>query len=487
MQFITTEFFVFFLIVLFPAIFLKKFNRLYTLYLLIAGLVFYYFFGLNGLIILLVNLLINFLLLKLLSIVENSFLRKLLLFISVLTNIVFLGYFKYTNFIGDTLSDVLNANKINGINFDIEIFAPVGISFYTFRVISHLVDVYRKQVEVKSVFHYALYVTFFPQILSGPIMKAREFYEGLSNVNIYEYSDARIIILVLGGLIKKLVIASYLWDFTQGAFSTPQSYSSIDLIIASIAYACLIYTDFSGYSDISIALSNLLGFPVNKNFNMPYRAIGLKDFWSRWHISLSSWLKDYVYIPLGGSRHGKFIKYLNLLIVMFVSGLWHGAGLTFIVWGLLHGFGSIVSHIIEDLVSLIKKINLDKVRKYYIFDFFIFIIKNISYVTGWAMTFIFVNITWIFFNSKSLDSAINYISGVINSNISNVTLFNYTLFSVIAIVLVFNFIGNIFVKYSELVLLRLRLWVKLILIVLLVYVILSLGPDIVPPFIYFNF
>jgi hypothetical protein len=172
---------------------------------------------------------------------------------------------------------------------------------------------------------------------------------------------------------------------------------------------------------------------------------------------------------------------------MFISGIWHGAGLTFVVWGLLHGLGSILSHIIEDIVNSIRKINLKKIRRFYIIDFFIFVFKSFFYILGWSLTFIFINITWIFFNSRSIESAMNYLNGILHSNVASITLVNYTLFAVIFIVLLFNFIGDWVFKYSEQILIRLRLWVKLIIVIVLVYFILSLGPDIVPPFIYFNF
>ncbi|HMS41269.1 MAG TPA: MBOAT family O-acyltransferase, partial [Pyrinomonadaceae bacterium] len=192
------------------------------------------------------------------------------------------------------------------------ILIPVGISFYTFRNISHLVDCYRKELPIPSFIDFANYVAFFPQIMSGPIVRAKDFYPYLHEPRKFQYSSGLIITLILSGLIKKYVLASYLYDFSSAPFTSPTNYSSLDLVMAALAYTMMIFVDFSGYSDFAIAFSNLLGFNVLPNFNSPYRAIGLKDFWARWHISLSTWLKDYVYIPLGGSRKGTARKYLNI-------------------------------------------------------------------------------------------------------------------------------------------------------------------------------
>lgn len=346
MQFITSQFFLFFVGIFVIAILLKENKKYYRIFLLLVSLAFYLFFGVRFFAVLLLNIFLNYLLLKTLE----RFGKKILVF-SVILNVLFLAVFKYYNFGIDTFFQVLNQLNITADMTVLRILIPVGISFYTFRNISHLVDCYRKELPVPTLIDYANYIAFFPQIMSGPIVRAKDFYTYLNEPYLFTYSQGRIITLILSGLLKKYVIASYLFDYASAPFASPANYSSLDLVMAAFAYSIMIFVDFSGYSDFAIAISNLLGFHVNRNFLSPYSSIGLKDFWNRWHISLSAWLRDYVYIPLGGSRKGTARKYLNIILTMFISGLWHGAGLTFIVWGLLHGIGSVVSHLIADKMN----------------------------------------------------------------------------------------------------------------------------------------
>lgn len=470
MQFITLEFFVFFLLVMFFAILFKANRKIYTVYLFGVSLIFYYGFGANNFFILLISVIANYILLYRIDSARSQNDKRAAFIIAIILNIIFLVFFKYTNFLSNSVMEIANQIGVKGFVIDLEVLAPIGISFYTFRVISHIVDLYKNKVELPDLTSYATYVTFFPQILSGPISRPLEFYESLSNIKHAVYRDSEIIVLVLSGLIKKLVIASYLWEFTQGPFTSPQTYSSIDLVFAALAYSCMIYTDFSGYSDISIAISKLLGFDVQANFKSPYRSIGLKEFWSRWHISLSSWLKDYVYIPLGGNRGGTFKKYLNIFLTMLISGLWHGAGVTFIVWGALHGIGSLVTHFVSDYVIKGREVN-SKILRFF----------------GWLITFVFVTFAWIFFNSRTLDSALDFIKGIFTSGITENVVVTARLILVIFIVIYFNFIGGKFGTYMKNFIEELRTPAKFIFVLLLLYVIIKLGPDLIPPFIYFSF
>ncbi len=512
MQFVTFQFFVFFLGLFLAAVFLKDNKRLYPLLLLLASLSFYLFFGINFFIIFLLNIGCNYLLLKA---VEKH--GKKTLVVSVVLNVLFLAAFKYYNFGIDTFLQTLN---LLGIPADINvlrILIPVGISFYTFRNISHLVDCYRKELPIPSFIDYANYVAFFPQIMSGPIVRAKDFYPYLHEPRKFQYSSGLIITLILSGLIKKYVLASYLYDFSSAPFTSPTNYSSLDLVMAALAYTMMIFVDFSGYSDFAIAFSNLLGFNVMPNFNSPYRAIGLKDFWARWHISLSSWLKDYVYIPLGGSRKGTARKYLNIIITMFISGLWHGAGLTFVVWGLLHGIGSVISHLISDFFSRRSAPKIETANTE-IFDNSaseknLFadadekefdnevenLLENIepqetsnksSFVLnfiGWLVTFVYVAFAWIFFTASSIGNALSFIGSMFVSTVAENKIFNFRLLFVLGIVLLFNFIGEkTFYKciaFFE----RLPFVWRIPVVIVAVYLILQLGPETVPPFIYFNF
>ena len=470
MQFITLDFFVFFALVLLFAILFKANRKIYTVYLFGVSLLFYYGFGAENFFILLISIIINYFLLYRIDKEKSYQKRKAALIIALIVNIVFLVFFKYTNFLSNSLMAIASQVGIKGFVIDLEVLAPIGISFYTFRVISHLVDLYKGKVELPDFTSFATYVTFFPQILSGPISRPLEFYQSLSNIKHATYRDSEVIVLVLSGLVKKLVIASFLWDFTQGPFTSPQTYSSLDLVFAALAYSCMIYTDFSGYSDISIAISKLLGFDVNANFKSPYRSIGLKEFWARWHISLSSWLKDYVYIPLGGNRGGIAKKYLNIFLTMLISGLWHGAGLTFIVWGALHGIGSVATHLINDFIIKGREVK-SKILKF----------------LGWLVTFGFVTFAWIFFNSRTLDAALIFIKSIFTSPVTDNVIVNARLIFVIVIVIYFNFIGGKFMTFLKNFVEELRTFAKFIFVLLVLYVIIRLGPELVPPFIYFSF
>ena len=517
MQFVTFQFFVFFLGVFLAAVLLKGNKRFYPLLLLLASLAFYSFFGVNFFIILILNIVCNYLLLKAI----DKFGKKTLV-ISIVLNVIFLGAFKYYNFGIDSFLQLLNLLKIPADMQVLRILIPVGISFYTFRNISHLVDCYRKELPIPSFIDYANYVAFFPQIMSGPIVRAKEFYTHLHEPRLFQYSPGLIITLILSGLIKKYVIASYLYDFASAPFTSPTNYSSLDLIMAALAYTMMIFVDFSGYSDFAIVLSNLLGFDVKPNFNMPYRAIGLKDFWNRWHISLSTWLKDYLYIPLGGSRKGTTRKYLNIIITMFISGLWHGAGLTFVVWGLLHGIGSVVSHLISDFFNRrstpkIEAANIDYPLETAKDERGVFadanekefdneiegLLENIETrppetadksivtvllkVVGWAVTFVYVSIAWIFFTSSSIGNALSFIGSMFVSTVAENKIFNFRLLIVIAVVLLFNFIGDKAFRGSIGIFDKMPLALRIPVVTVAVYLILQLGPETVPPFIYFNF
>lgn len=531
MQFVTVQFFIFFLGVFVTAILLKENKKYYRIFLLLVSLVFYLFFGVNFFVILALNICVNYLFLNLLA----KFGKRAIV-VSIVLNVIFLAVFKYYNFGIDTFFQVLNQLNIQADIHVLRILIPVGISFYTFRNISHLVDCYRKELPVPSFVDYANYVAFFPQIMSGPIVRAKDFYTYLHEPKLFTYSQGRIITLILSGLLKKYVIASYLFNFASAPFASPTNYSSIDLLSSAFAYSIMIFVDFSGYSDFAIAISNLLGFHVNRNFLSPYSAIGLKDFWNRWHISLSAWLRDYVYIPLGGSRKGLSRKYINIILTMFISGLWHGAGLTFVVWGLLHGIGSVVSHLITDFLQKrselkdenpglkifgkyeVEQLPFEKAPSQTATGLFVGVdedefnteveklLENMDkpqiavaesspksitsillQIVGWAVTFIYVTFAWIFFTSSSLTNALSFIGSIFVSPITEHKIFNVRLVIVIAVVLLFNFIGNKSFRFLIGFFDKLPLFLRIPVVAMLTYVILQLGPETMPPFIYFSF
>jgi alginate O-acetyltransferase complex protein AlgI len=473
MLFPTYQFLVFFLIVFSAAMFLKQKVTLYKWFLLASSLVFYSFWSWNFLGLLAADTAVNYLTLRAICLSEGK-LRKRILFAGIVFNLIYLGLFKYYNFFVDSLFSLLNSLNIQASFQVLQIIAPVGVSFYTFRMISHLVDLYNNKISCPRFVDYAVYITYFPQIASGPIARAKDFYAQLNSPRKYDYHTGEVIALILSGLFKKYTLSSFLFDFTQSPFSLPQQYSSPDLILASLSYACLIYADFSGYSDLANGISSLLGFKPIQNFNMPYQSLSLQEFWKRWHISLSEWLRDYLYIPLGGNRAGKLRKYINLLLTMLIGGFWHGAGVNFIIWGGLHGLGLVANHLFQDLSRSIRlKPGL----------FLGAALKSSS----WLMTFTFVTFSWIFFNTKTWDSATSFIRGIVSSEVHTFQFNFWQLYAVLATLMAMNFYGYRFsTLFSRLFSVKNLLW-RVAFVSALLYTILMLGPSTVPPFIYFNF
>ena len=265
--------------------------------------------------------------------------RKLWVILSVSVNLGLLCYFKYTNFLGGVI-----ASLMGGEFTALDIFLPVGISFFTFQSLSYTIDVYRREIKpLTSLLDYAFYVSFFPQLVAGPIVRARDFIPQIRKpLYVSQEMFGRGIFLIVAGLFKKAVISDYISvNFVERIFDNPTLYSGVENLMGLYGYALQIYCDFSGYSDMAIGIALLLGFHFNLNFNSPYKSASITEFWRRWHISLSSWLRDYLYISLGGNRHGKFRQYLNLIITMFLGGLCTGlpgilyCGALFMVWHLL--------------------------------------------------------------------------------------------------------------------------------------------------------
>lgn len=279
--------------------------------------------------------------------------RKFYLMLSIFTNLGLLAFFKYSYFFVEQInllsgSDfkaynflAVIANNSFGTQYDVfEIILPVGISFYTFQTLSYSIDIYRRQLEpARNLIDFGFFVSFFPQLVAGPIVRAADFIPQIYR----KYSLSRTqfgaaVFLIMAGLFKKMVISDYLSiNFVDRVFDDPLLYSGFLNLMAVYGYAIQIYCDFSGYSDMAIGLAVLMGFQLPVNFNSPYKSLSITEFWRRWHISLSTWLRDYLYISLGGNRRGKFRTYMNLLITMLLGGLWHGAALRFIIWGALHG------------------------------------------------------------------------------------------------------------------------------------------------------
>jgi D-alanyl-lipoteichoic acid acyltransferase DltB (MBOAT superfamily) len=308
---------------------IKDQRQLRCLWILAFSMFFYYKCSGAFLLLLLALALMDYWVAKRLSKERSASKRKGWLLLSLSGNLGALFYFKYANFL---LSN-LGLEKL-------DIVLPVGISFFTFQSLSYTVDIYRKEIKpAKSLLDYLFFATFFPQLVAGPIVRAKQFLPQIRNkLSLNPDAFGRAWFLILGGLFKKAVISDYIsLNFVDRVFDNPSLYSALENLAAVYGYALQIYCDFSGYSDMAIGLALLMGFELTLNFDAPYRSASITEFWRRWHISLSSWLRDYLYIPLGGNRKGRWRTYLNLMLTMLLGGLWHGASWKFVAWGAWHG------------------------------------------------------------------------------------------------------------------------------------------------------
>ena len=329
---------------------------------------------------------------------NNDKRRKRLLFISLAVNLGFLGFFKYCNFFIDSFVNLLAQFNFNIDTYTLNIILPVGISFYTFQTLSYSIDIYKRKMEpTRNAISFFTFVAFFPQLVAGPIERAKNLLPQFSKKREFNYQLARSGgRLVLLGFFKKIVVADSLAVLVNAVYNNPEGYAGIQMIIATVFFAFQIYCDFSGYSDIAIGISRFLGFNLMTNFRTPYFSKSLTDFWRRWHISLSTWFKDYVYIPLGGSRGTSFRVGINLFITFLVSGLWHGANWTFIAWGAIHG----IILIIEKYFN--KRVNIQN--------------NVFTRVISIIYTFLIVCFAWIFFRSNSISDAFYIINNMFSDS-----------------------------------------------------------------------
>lgn len=320
--------------------------------------------------------------------------RKLLLTFSLVANLGLLFYFKYANFFLGSLESTLRTLGAQATMPVLRVILPIGISFYTFEAINYTVDVYRRQVKAeRNLAHFMLFITFFPHLVAGPIVRARDFLPQIRRRK--HWSWARMHLgaqFLLLGLFKKMAIADHMALFSDPVFAAPAAYSSAAVWCATLAYALQIYCDFSGYTDMALGAAHMLGYKLAQNFNMPYLAVNVSDFWRRWHISLSSWLRDYLFIPLGGSRGGDRKTNRNLLVTMVLGGLWHGANWTFIVWGLLHGLLLVVHRLFRDFCK--PRPRLDAAAQ-----------SLPGTLTRVALTFLSVAFCWVLFRATTFTAA----------------------------------------------------------------------------------
>jgi alginate O-acetyltransferase complex protein AlgI len=320
--------------------------------------------------------------------------RRLLLGLSLMANLGLLVYFKYANFFLRSVEDALKGAGLTTSLPVLQVILPIGLSFYTFEAINYTVDVYRRRTPAeRNLFHFMLFILFFPHLVAGPIVRARDFLPQIRRPK--RWDPARLQLgaqYLLMGMFKKLAIADRMAQFVDPVFSNPQHYSSGAVWLAVLAYALQIYCDFSGYTDMALGAAHLLGYKLAQNFNMPYLAGNISEFWRRWHISLSSWLRDYLFIPLGGSRGTRRQTERNLMITMTLGGLWHGASWTFVIWGVLHGALLIVHRRFREICD--NRPALDKLLQSWPGRAF-----------GIAATFLSVCIGWVFFRATSFGLA----------------------------------------------------------------------------------
>ena len=322
--------------------------------------------------------------------------RKLWLALSFVLNLAILFFFKYFNFLSDLIGQGLTLLGLSWSPPLLDVLLPVGISFYTFQALGYTVDVYWGDIEPERHFvHYALFVSFFPQLVAGPIERSGNILRQIKEEHPFRPENLRDGALpVLWGLFKKVVLADNLAVLVNAVYNTPNAHSGGEFVLATVAFAFQIYCDFSAYSDIARGSAKMLGFDLMENFRCPYFATSIQDFWRRWHISLSTWFRDYLYLPLGGSRKGKARRLLNLMIVFLVSGLWHGAALTFVVWGLLNGLYQVISILLRPVKErLLKLLHIgEKNRALHVFRI--------------LFTFFLTCLAWVLFRANSLTDAV---------------------------------------------------------------------------------
>jgi len=381
--------------------------RIQNLFLLISSYIFYGWWDYRFLGLIIFSSIIDYSIGIKLSKEKKKFNRKLLLLLSLTINLGFLGFFKYYNFFIDSFVD---AFTLFGSTFEpnrLNIILPVGISFYTFQTLSYSIDVYRKKLTAtKDIIAFFSYVSFFPQLVAGPIERATNLLPQFYSKRTFNYAAATDgLRQILWGLFKKVVVADNCASYVNEVFTNYSDLSGSTLLLGAILFAFQIYGDFSGYSDIAIGTSRLFGFNLKKNFAFPYFSRDISEFWRRWHISLSTWFRDYVYIPLGGSRGGMMMKIRNTFAIFIISGFWHGANWTFIVWGTLNAL-----YFLPLLLAGKNRINTDIVAKGKLFP----TIKEFYQMTR---TFLLISLAWVFFRSDTVTDSFNYLGRIFSKSL----------------------------------------------------------------------
>ena len=403
---------------------------------------------------------------------------RLFLWLSVLNNLGILAVFKYYNFFAQEFARIFQSFGWEAHPYLLNIALPIGISFYTFHGMSYVFDIYRgKQSPVKDFVEYAVFVSFFPLLVAGPIERASHLLPQVQQQRKFNYTQAvEGCRLILWGMFKKVVIADNLAGIVDQVFKTPESYGAVSLIIAAVAFSFQIYGDFSGYSDIALGTAKLFGFELLSNFRFPYFSRDIAEFWRRWHISLSSWFRDYLYIPLGGSKNGKWKAVRNTFIIFLVSGFWHGASWNFITWGGIHAMGFLPLLLLNrNRINAGEVVAANRIW------------PNWKELIQMLTTFSFVTFAWIFFRAESLSAASTYIncffSSLMNENAEILRFIGYKAFYFIFLILITDW----YLRDNERKLrlpISFRYLIYIIMIIIITYMVIRTGEQ---SFIYFQF
>ena len=449
-------------------------HRFRTAILLIASYVFYMswkpVYGILILALTVVNYLCG------LGIAKYEKQRKPLLALTIIANLLVLAYFKYAYFTLESIGMLISPFGLQAPSIAMQIILPLAISFFTFEFIHYTVDVYRGSAPVKSFWKFALFPSFFPTQIAGPIKRYQDFIPQLDKEKRFKIDDLdegfKLIIL---GLFKKVIFADNLSLVVQSSFSNPELLTSLDLWLAVYAFAFQIYFDFSGYTDIARGSAQILGFKVPVNFNLPYLAGSITEFWHRWHISLSTWLRDYLYIPLGGSRCSELKSYRNLFVTMLLGGLWHGAAMHFVVWGAYHGLCLIIHKEYKKRTEKFEELKR-------------FFSSTLGRALATVFTFHVVCIGWVFFRAETFESAVLIIKRLflLEHQVAGSTLLGLDqpiMFMILPVVLVALFLSHFLANRQ----IAIPKYVSVIGFAVMVCLLMVLSPDASPQFIYFQF
>lgn len=446
-------------------------NRLWYMLTFVVGFSFFFYYKSSGWFVLLLGAtsLIDWTVSRLMVRTDVKWRRKLLATVSIIVSLSVLAYFKYANFF------LWNWNRMVEGNFQpLDIILPVGISFYTFQSISYVVDVYKGRVAPTATWlEYVFFLSFFPALVAGPIVRADYFLPQIrANYHATRTELYAALWMIICGILKKAVIADYIAQYNDLIFASPTGYSGFESLMGVIGYTMQIYCDFSGYSDMAIGLAMIMGFRLSRNFDFPYKSKNLTEFWRRWHISLSSWLRDYVYIPLGGNRKGTLRTYLNNFLTMLIGGLWHGAAWKFVFWGAMHGVGLAVHKATLPLTRRLPDTWWGR-------------------AVGWSVTMVYVSLLWVFFRADSwLDSWLIIKNIFTNFSIDYIGPFlsvRWMWVVMMTVIITAHALPSGVIDRLSTAFVRSWWVVKLIVFLVVVQLVLEFAGEDVAPFIYFQF